>query len=132
MKKILLEHRKMIKKINIKNLIIFIILLAIEISIALFIHDDFIRPFIWDLLVVILIYYFIRIFYQKHSTKLIIWIFIFWVFIEFLQYLNLIEILNIQNKILKVIIGSVFDWKDILAYGVGCGILIFKEKLWKK
>jgi hypothetical protein len=35
---------------------------------------------------------------------------------EFMQYLNLIEILKIQNKILKIIIGSVFDWKDILAY----------------
>jgi hypothetical protein len=28
-------------------------------------------------------------------------------------------------------LGSVFDWKDILVYGIGCGILVFKNKIEK-
>jgi len=116
-------------KINKKNLIIFIILFIIETFIALYVHDNFIRPFIWDLLVVILIFYFIKIFVNnnKKNINIIIWVFIFSIFFEFMQYLNLIEILNIQNKIIKIIVGSVFDWKDILSYWIGCGILIIKE-----
>lgn len=119
-------------KINKKNLIIFLILLAMEIFIAVYIHDNFIRPFIWDLLVVILIYYFIKIFYQKNNIKVIIWVFIFWILIELLQYINLTEILNVKNNIIKIIIGSTFDLKDILAYWIGCVILVFKNILWKK
>ncbi len=47
-------------KINKRYLSAFFILLTIEVFIALFVHDNFIRPYIGDVLVVIVIYTFIR------------------------------------------------------------------------
>ena len=39
-----------------------VILLLIEVLIALYVHDAFVRPYIGDVLVVVVIYTFIRIF----------------------------------------------------------------------
>ena len=46
------------------------ILLIIEVLIALFVHDAFIRPYIGDVLVVIVIYTFVRIFIQERFVFL--------------------------------------------------------------
>ena len=42
--------------------ITFLILLMIEVVIAIYVHDDFIRPYIGDVLVVAVVYCFVRIF----------------------------------------------------------------------
>ncbi len=47
-------------RINKKYIISFLILFIIEALIALFVHDNFIRPYIGDILVIILMYTFIR------------------------------------------------------------------------
>ena len=37
------------------------------------------------------------------------------------QYFRLAEILGLQgNAAARIILGSVFDWKDIACYGAGC------------
>ena len=43
------------------------ILLTIEVLIALFVHDAFVRPYIGDVLVVVVIYTFVRIFNHNNS-----------------------------------------------------------------
>lgn len=47
---------------RIVNSTAFIVLLAVEIFIALFVHDSVVRPYIGDVLVVIVLYFFVRIF----------------------------------------------------------------------
>lgn len=38
-----------------------------------------------------------------------------------LQYFRLAELLGLQgNTAARIILGSVFDWKDIACYGTGC------------
>ena len=87
-------------------LIATLVLLATEVCIGLFVHDGFVRPFIGDVLVVILIYTFIRIFS---------------VIVELLQYLKIVEVLGLQdNAFLSTVIGTSFDIRDILCYFVGC------------
>lgn len=49
-------------RLNMKYLCAFIIVFIIEVLIALFINDKFIRPYVGDILVVVLIYCFIRSF----------------------------------------------------------------------
>ena len=50
-----------------------------------------------------------------------------------MQYLKIINILGLENnKFAKVVIGSVFDFKDILCYGAGCIILAIYEMIKSK
>ena len=62
-----------------------LVLLVIEVLIALFVHDNFVRPYIGDVLVVIAIYAFVRIFIPEKCRLLPLWIFVFAVFVEVLQ-----------------------------------------------
>lgn len=101
--------------------IIFLLLFAIEICIAIYFHDDFIRPYVGDIIVTILVYYFIRIFIPEGVKHMILYVFIFAVGVEVLQYFKIVNILGLEhNTLAKVIIGSSFDWRDIMCYGIGC------------
>ena len=104
-------------------LIATLVLLAVEVFIGLFVHDGFVRPFIGDVLVVILIYTFIRIFIPEKVRLLPLYVFIFSVAVEVLQYLKIVEALGLQdNAFMSTIIGTSFDIRDILCYFVGCAI----------
>jgi hypothetical protein len=119
--------------LNIKYSILFIITLLIEVFIALFIRDNFIRPYIGDLLVVIVIYFFIRSFTKKQIKFLPIYIFIFAVFTELMQYINILEILGLEdNKSMSILVGSVFDFKDILCYFIGIVLIMIWEQIEKR
>lgn len=118
------------RKQRIRYFIAFIILMVVEVIIAIFVHDSFIRPYVGDMLVVIVLYLLVRIFLPVGYKLLPLYIFIFAAFVEGLQFLNLVELLGIDNNIfLRVLIGSVFDVKDIFSYGVGCILLRIYE--WK-
>ncbi len=113
--------------IRIRYFTVFITLFLVELFLALYVHDDFFRPYIGDMLVVIVLYTFIRIFFPYGFKYLSLYVFIFAVFVELLQFINIIELLNIKNNVLAISIGSVFDIKDIICYGLGCIILYFYE-----
>ena len=105
-----------------------IVLLIIEVLIAIFVHDSIIRPFIGDVLVVILIYSLIRIIEPERIRLLPLYIFIFAVIVEVLQYFHIVDLLGLGgSRFFRVLIGGVFDWRDILCYGVGCLLLAFWE-----
>ena len=98
-----------------------LVLFAIELCIALFVHDRIVRPFIGDVLVVILIYAFIRIFIPEKVRFLPLYVFIFAAAVEILQYFRIVEVLGLQdNKVMSTVIGTSFDIRDILCYFVGC------------
>lgn len=107
-----------------------IILLFIEVCIALFVKDDFIRPYVGDMLVVIVIYSFIRIFIPERVGLLPLYIFIFALAVEMLQYLDVVRMFGLEdNRFLSILIGSVFDIKDIICYAAGCVILGIYERV---
>ena len=111
-------------------LVVTIILLLIEVCIALFVRDDFIRPYVGDVLVVIVIYSFIRIFIPEKVGLLPLYIFIFALSVEMFQYFDIVRILGLEhNRFLSILIGSVFDIKDIICYAVGCVILGIYERV---
>lgn len=105
-----------------------IAIFIIELLIALFVHDRLVRPYVGDVLVVVLLYTFVRIFLPEGVRLLPLYIFLFAAGVEVLQYFRIAEVLGLSdNRILSVVIGSVFDVKDIICYGVGCGILFVYE-----
>ncbi|MBO5081255.1 MAG: DUF2809 domain-containing protein [Lachnospiraceae bacterium] len=113
-------------------MILTIILLTIEVLIALFIHDDFVRPYIGDVLVVMVIYTFIRIFVPEKVKMLPSYILCFAVLVEVLQYFRIVEALGLQdNRFFRVLIGSVFDMKDIICYAVGCILIVAGQIVYK-
>jgi DNA integrity scanning protein DisA with diadenylate cyclase activity len=105
-------------------------LLLVEIAIAVFIRDNFIRPFFGDVLVVILIYCAIAAFWRIKKKPVAIGIFIFACIVEVLQYFNFVQILNLQNnQVASIVLGTSFDWRDILAYAIGTIVnLLIPEK----
>lgn len=113
--------------------ITFFCLLLTEIIIALYIHDNIIRPYFGDILAVILLYCFVRIFMPYGCRILPIYLFLFASGVEILQYFNIVEKLGLGDRIFfKILIGSVFDIKDILCYAAGCTILIIYEFIFMK
>jgi len=115
-------------KKRIRYVMAFIMLLLIEVMIALFMHDRFIRPYIGDVLVVIVLYCFVRIFVQKRMRLLSMYIFVFAVIVELLQFLNIVGLLGLsRNTFANTVVGTSFDWKDIICYAVGCIIIEIVE-----
>jgi len=120
-------------KKRIKYSVGFLVLLITEVLIALYIHDDFIRPYIGDVLVVMVLYFFVRIFIPNGVKLMPLYIFIFAAGVEVLQYFRLVEVLGLENnRFLRILIGSVFDVKDIICYGVGCALITTVTGIFRK
>lgn len=97
------------------------LLLAVEILIALFIHDRFIRPYFGDVLVVILIWCLVRGIFPRRPEFLSPWIFLFAVLVEVSQAIHLVELLGLDSiPFFVIIMGNSFAWSDLLCYLCGC------------
>jgi hypothetical protein len=106
--------------VNGKYLAAFIVVFAMEAIIAVFIKSGFIRDYFGDVLVVILIYCFIKTFVRNEIKLLPLYIFIFAVLVEIGQYFNLVGLLGLNDfKIARTVIGTSFDVKDIVCYLAG-------------
>lgn len=106
-----------------------ILLFVIEVVIAVFVHDNFVRPYLGDVLVVILIYCFIKSFLKLPILPAVLFVLAFSFTIEFLQYLNIVKILHLENsKIARTVLGTSFSWIDLLTYLIGLIIVIVVEK----
>ncbi len=109
-----------------------LLLLVVEVLIALFVHDNFIRPYIGDVLVTVLICTFLRIFIPKSVKGLPLYVFILAAGVEVLQFFRIVEVLGLSdNRFFSILIGSVSDVKDIVCYGVGCVVFFVVENFSK-
>lgn len=108
----------------------FLILLMVEIAIAIYVHDDFIRPYVGDVLVVGVVYFFVRIFVPDKVKLMPLYVFIFAALVEVLQYFQLISLLGLEeNTFARILIGSTFDVKDLFCYFIGFIIILVLELL---
>lgn len=118
---------------NLKYLFLTVLLFLIELSIALFVKDTVIRPFVGDVLVVCLIYCFLRIFLQTDYWKIALGVLLFAFTIEILQYFDYVKLFGLENnRILSVAMGRTFEWSDFLAYFTGFLLIILLEFLLNK
>jgi Protein of unknown function (DUF2809) len=104
------------------------VLFVIEVLIAMFVHDNFVRPYVGDYLVVILLYSAVRTFLSASPLKVSIGVLLFAYAIEILQYFRIVDKLGLSgNVIARTVIGYGFEWWDILAYTFGIiTVLVFE------
>ena len=87
-------------------------ILATEIYIAVCVKGGFVRHYAGDALV--------RAIFSVTPSNLTLKIFAFAAALEIAQYFGVVQILGIENKILKIMIGGTFDLTDLLCYAAGC------------
>jgi hypothetical protein len=101
-------------------------LFALEVAIAIWVHDAWIRPFVGDLLVVVLLYTAGRSLGLGRS----------WAegclalayAVEILQAFQWVDRLGLgHSRLARIIMGTTFSWGDFLAYTCGYALVRFAE-----
>lgn len=107
-----------------------VVLFVIEVLIALFVHDSFVRPYVGDYLVVILIYCAVKSYLNAPVLKVAIGVLLFSYLVEALQYFRIVDRLGLAGNIIaKTVIGYGFEWLDMLAYTLGILTVLIIERL---
>ena len=110
-----------------------LLLLTAEVLIALFVHDGFVRPYLGDVLVVMLLYCLVRSIAPTRIPLLPLWLFLFAAAVETGQALHVIDWLGWRdNAFLRTLMGTAFSWWDMLCYAVGCAVCVLPESFFRK
>jgi len=97
-----------------------LLLFTIEVMIAVYMHDNFIRPYVGDYLVVIFIYCFWMSIISAPVWKVALASLIFSYIVETLQYFNFVTVIGLQHsKMANILLGNSFSWSDMIAYTLG-------------
>ena len=107
-----------------------ILLFLLEFVIERYTHDDFIRPYVGDFFVVMLLYTLVRSVLNISPLHTALAVLFYSYLLEFTQYLQLSRILGVdQSWIGRLILGNYFAWGDLIAYTAGILVVIVLEKL---
>ena len=134
-----LQKEALVKRQSVRTRLAFLaaagMILAVEIYIAVCVNGGFVRHYLGDVLAVILLYALARSAFAAPPLNLPLKIFAFAAALELAQYFGAVQILGIENKILKIMIGGTFDFADLLCYAVGCVLAgayeKFESKIWQ-
>ena len=115
----------------------FLVFLFVEFAIAVYARDNFVRPFLGDLLVIVLLYCLLSALVALRpswnlslgTTKRVVMVLLFAFMIEFLQLAKITTYLGLsQYHLVHLILGSTFDPKDFLAYCLGGISILLMER----
>lgn len=111
-------------------LAIAVALFAIEVMIALFVRDDFIRPYVGDVLAIGLVYATLRALTPLSFPQALAVTLAIALVIELAQAFGLLGALGlVDNELARIVLGGVFDWHDLAAYAAGGAIVAALETL---
>jgi hypothetical protein len=106
------------------------LLFITEVLIALYMHDAFIRPFGGDFLVVILIYCFVKAFFNTPVLVTSIAVLLFAYAVEISQYFHLVYVLGLgSSSLAKALLGTSFSFTDLCMYTLGIITVLVAEHL---
>jgi len=106
-----------------------ITLFAIEVLIALFVRDDFVRPYVGDVLAVALVYTSLRAVTPLGINAALLLTLGIAFAIEIAQALGLLAALGVgDNAVARIVLGGTFDWADLAAYTAGVAIIALIER----
>lgn len=106
-----------------------IALFAIEVLIALFVRDNFVRPYVGDVLAVALVYCSLRAATPLSVNIALAATLAIAFAIEIAQALGLLATLGLAgNAVARIVLGGTFDWADLGAYLAGAVIIVLIER----
>lgn len=121
------------KKLRIIYGVAFLLIFATEIFIALYVRDDFIRPYVGDMLVTVLICCFVRVLIPEKFRVAPLLVFLFSLLVEIGQYFDFVKLLGLNNNaFISTLFGRTFSVADIIFYGIGCVIFAVLDYIIKK
>ena len=112
-----------------KYFTIFTLILVTEMAIAIFHIHKWIRGFVGDLLVIPLLYCFVRMVSNLSVKSATILVMCIAFTSEIVQLFHLDKLLNIKQEWVIILIGNTFDIFDLLAFTLGIIPIYFIEKL---
>ena len=105
-------------------------LFCLEAFIAAFLHDGIIRPYVGDSIAVIFLYSLVKSLANVPSGLAIVGALLVAYTLEALQYVHLLEHLGLQHsRLAAIVLGSHFEWIDMLAYTLGALLIWGVEKM---
>lgn len=114
---------------KLKPFIAFLLLFLVEVGIALWVDDAIIRPFFGDFLAVIALFFLLKTFLNVSDLNLAFTAVGVAYFLEFLQYCNFLKVVGLEKyKIVAIVLGSSFDWRDVFAYTLGIFAVFLFDK----
>ena len=104
-------------------------LFAIEVVIALFVHDQWVRPLLGDTLAIVLLYAMLKSVWPLPRTATALALLALCCALEVAQYFRIVELLGLQGvAAARVIIGTSYDPLDFVAYAAGAGLIVLSGR----
>lgn len=95
-------------------------LFGVLLYIALFVRDDFVRPYVGDVLVVPFMFHALATFIDVAPRRLALGVWLFAFAVEGAQFCQLVKRLGLEdNAVASTVIGTHFSVEDLVAYSVG-------------
>ncbi|MGH1490135.1 MAG: DUF2809 domain-containing protein [Acidimicrobiales bacterium] len=105
-------------------------LFIVEVCIALFVDDGFVRPYLGDVLAVMLVYASLRAVFGLSIIGAVVASLAIAFAIEFSQLVGLLNLLGLQRiTVARVVLGTAFEWLDLVAYVAGAAVVVLVEWL---
>ena len=118
------------RKIRIIYAVLFVLLMLIEIYIAAFVTNVFVRSYLGDVFITLLICFFVQAVIPKKISLLPIWVFLFALAVEIGQYFDVVKLLGLDDyKLISVWFGRCYSFYDVICYAVGCLIFVVVDFL---
>ena len=110
--------------------VLFVLLMLIEIYIAAFVTNVFVRSYLGDVFITLLICFFVQAVIPKKINFLSILVFLFALVVEIGQYFDVVKLLGLDDyKLISVWFGRCYSFYDVICYAVGCLIFVVVDFL---
>ena len=117
-------------RFDVRVFLCFVALTVLEGLIAtIWSHHRWLRGFVGDVLAIAWVYLLLKSFVRASPLMLASAALLTGYILELAQYLAKMQGWHIQQPVLRVLIGSVPDWWDVVAYTIGFVLVLCAEKL---
>jgi len=90
-------------------------------------HHPWLRGFVGDVLAVVWVYFLLKTVIKAETPGLALSALAVGCLVELAQYVAAVNGWHVQNRVLRIVLGSVADWMDVVAYVVGFLLVLALE-----